>query len=138
MGIGKAVEQSGLAELASGHLLNLAHSMNVGNYGTLFLVFAMTSIAAQLMTNFGAAVIMFPIVIGAAHGLDVSPYPFVFTMMTAAGCNFITPITYQTNLMVHGPGGYHFTDFQRLGIPLTLLVALIAVIVAPIVFPFTP
>ena len=138
MGIGKAVEQSGLAELASGHLLNLAHSMNVGNYGTLFLVFAMTSIAAQLMTNFGAAVIMFPIVIGAAHGLDVSPYPFVFTMMTAAGCNFITPITYQTNLMVYGPGGYHFTDFQRLGIPLTLLVALIAVIVAPIVFPFTP
>jgi len=138
MGIGKAVEQSGLAGLASGHLLNLANSMNVGNYGTLFLIFAMTSIAAQLMTNFGAAVIMFPIVMGAAHGLDVSPYPFVFTMMAAAGCNFMTPITYQTNLMVYGPGGYHFTDFQRLGIPLTLLVALIAVIVAPIVFPFTP
>ena len=112
--------------------------MNVGHYGTLFLVFAMTSIAAQLMTNFGAAVIMFPIVIGAAHGLEASPYPFVFTMMAAAGCNFMTPITYQTNLMVYGPGGYHFTDFQRLGIPLTLLVALIAVIVAPIVFPFTP
>ena len=138
MGIGKAVEQSGLAELASGHLLNLANTLNVGNYGTLLLVFAMTSIAAQLMTNFGAAVIMFPIVISAAHGLDVSPYPFVFTMMAAAGCNFMTPITYQTNLMVYGPGGYHFTDFQRLGIPLTLLVALIAVIVAPMVFPFTP
>ncbi len=138
MGIGKAVEQSGLAELASGHLLNIANTMNAGNYGTLFLVFAMTSIAAQLMTNFGAAVIMFPIVISAAHGLDVSPYPFIFTMMAAAGCNFLTPITYQTNLMVYGPGGYHFTDFQRLGIPLTLLVALIAVIVSPIVFPFTP
>ena len=138
MGIGKAVEKSGLAELASGQLLSFANSINVGHYGTLFLVFAMTSIAAQLMTNFGAAVIMFPIVIGAAHGLDASPYPFVFTMMAAAGCNFMTPITYQTNLMVYGPGGYHFTDFQRLGIPLTLLVALIAVIVAPIVFPFTP
>ncbi len=138
MGIGNAVESSGLAEICSGYLLNIAQSFNIGNYGTLFLVFLMTSIAAQLMTNFGAAVIMFPIVIGAAEGIGVSPYPFVFTMMAAAGCNFITPITYQTNLMVYGPGGYRFMDFPRLGIPLTLLVAIFATIIAPQVFPFMP
>jgi hypothetical protein len=138
MGIGTAVGQSGLAESASGALLEFTNSLGVGNYGTLFAVFLLTSIAAQLMTNFGAAVIMFPIVIGAAQMLGVSPYPFVFTMMAAAGCNFLTPFTYQTNLMVYGPGGYTFTDFPRLGVPLTLLVAMIATTIAPLVFPFVP
>ena len=136
MGIGNAVEQSGLAAYVSQGVLDFTQAMNIGNHGTLFVVFLLTSIAAQLMTNYGAAVIMFPIVIGAAHGLDVSPYPFVFTMMAAAGCNFMTPVTYQTNLMVYGPGGYSFLDFPKLGIPLTLLVALLAVIIAPIAFPF--
>ncbi len=138
MGIGQAVDQSGLAITASTALLDFTHSLNVGNYGTLFAVFILTSIAAQLMTNFGAAVIMFPIVIGAAEGLGVSPYPFVFTMMAAAGCNFLTPVMYPTNLMVYGPGGYKFIDFPRLGLPLTLLVAFVATTIAPIVFPFTP
>ncbi|MDP7006364.1 MAG: SLC13 family permease [Phycisphaerales bacterium] len=138
MGIGKAVEVSGLATTTSQALLDFAQNLHIGNYGSLFLVFLMTSIAAQLMTNFGAAVIMFPIVIGAAEGVGVSPYPFVFTMMAAAGCNFITPVTYQTNLMVYGPGGYKFMDFPKLGVPLTLLVAIIATLIAPQVFPFMP
>jgi di/tricarboxylate transporter len=90
------------------------------------------------MTNFAAAVIMFPIAMGAAAGMDASPYPFLFTMMVAAGCNFLTPITYQTNLMVYGPGGYKFLDYTRLGLPLTALAAIIAVVLAPIVFPFVP
>ena len=138
MGIGQAVDKSGLALSASTALLEFTNSLNVGNYGTLFAIFILTSVAAQLMTNFGAAVIMFPIVIGAAEGLGVSPYPFVFTMMAAAGCNFLTPVTYQTNLMVYGPGGYKFVDFPRLGVPLTLLVAIIAITIAPLVFPFIP
>jgi di/tricarboxylate transporter len=138
MGIGNAVQASGLAEVASTGLLDFANSIHIGNYGTLFLVFIMTSVAAQLMTNFGAAVIMFPVVISAAEGLGVSPYPFVFTMMAAAGCNFLTPITYQTNLMVYGPGGYTFMDFPKLGLPLTILVAIIATSIATLVFPFVP
>jgi di/tricarboxylate transporter len=138
MGIGKAVEKSGLAEVVSSGLLDFANNINLGDYGSLFLVFLMTSVAAQLMTNFGAAVIMFPIVISAAENLGLSPYPFVFTMMAAAGCNFMTPVTYQTNLMVYGPGGYKFTDFSKLGIPLTILVGIIATLIAPQVFPFLP
>lgn len=138
MGIGKAVQVSGLAETVSGSLLTFAENMHVGNYGTLFLVFLMTSIAAQIMTNFGAAVIMFPIVMGAAQGIGVSPYPFVFTMMAAAGCNFLTPVSYQTNLMIYGPGGYTFMDFPRIGLPLTILVGVLATVIAPQVFPFIP
>jgi di/tricarboxylate transporter len=138
MGIGNAVESSGLARISSTWLLDFAQTIHLGNYGSLLLVFLMTSIAAQLMTNFGAAVIMFPIVMGAAEGLGVSPYPFVFTMMAAAGCNFLTPVTYQTNLMVYGPGGYKFMDFPKLGLPLTLLVAILATLIAPQVFPFFP
>jgi di/tricarboxylate transporter len=138
MGIGKAVEVSGLAVTCSSTLLDFAQSANIGNYGTLFLVFVMTSISAQLMTNFGAAVIMFPIVMSSAQCLGVSPYPFVFTMMAAAGCNFMTPVTYQTNLMVYGPGGYTFMDFPKLGVPLTLLVAILATLIAPQIFPFMP
>ena len=138
MGIGQAVDQSGLAITASSALLDFTSSIGVGNYGTLFAIFILTSTAAQLMTNFGAAVIMFPIVIGASQGLGVSPYPFVFTMMAAAGYNFITPLTYPTNLMVYGPGGYSFMDFPKLGVPLTLLVAIIATTIAPVVFPFIP
>jgi di/tricarboxylate transporter len=138
MGIGQAVEQSGLAHVASSSLLDFAHEIQLGNYGSLFLIFVMTSIAAQLMTNYGASVIMFPIVIGAAQGLGVSPYPFIFTMMAAAGCNFMTPVTYQTNLMVYGPGGYTFMDFPKLGLPLTILVAILATLIAPQVFPFVP
>ena len=138
MGIGQAVEQSGLAHVASSSLLDFAHEIQLGNYGSLFLIFVMTSIAAQLMTNYGASVIMFPIVIVAAQGLGVSPYPFIFTMMAAAGCNFMTPVTYQTNLMVYGPGGYTFMDFPKLGLPLTILVAILATLIAPQVFPFVP
>ena len=138
MGIGQAVEESGLAAYASNSLFDIAQNLHVGNYGMLFLVFIMTSLAAQLMTNYGAAVIMFPIVMSAAEALGVSPYPFVFTMMAAAGCNFLTPITYQTNLMVYGPGGYKFADFPRVGVPLTLLVAILATSIAPQVFPFLP
>ena len=138
MGIGQAVSHSGLAYFASSSLLDFAHEIQLGNYGSLFLIFVMTSVAAQLMTNYGASVIMFPIVIGTAHGLHVSPYPFIFTMMAAAGCNFMTPVTYQTNLMVYGPGGYTFMDFPKLGLPLTILVAILATLIAPQVFPFVP
>ena len=79
--------------------------------------------------------IMFPIIMLVAEQLGVNPLAYVFTLMVA-GCNFSTPIGYQTNLMVYGPGGYRFLDFTKLGIPLTILVMVICAIVAPIVFPF--
>ena len=74
----------------------------------------------------------------AAVEQGVSPMPFVFTLMVAAGSSFISPVAYQTNLMVYGPGGYRFMDFVRIGLPLTILIGIICVVVAPLAYPFTP
>ena len=96
----------------------------------------MAAAFSLFITNNGAAVVMFPIVMTLARDLGVSPLPFVFTLMVAAGSNYISPVTYQTHLMVWGPGGYKFADFARLGAPLTLLLALVCTFVAPLAFPF--
>ena len=105
-------------------------------YVALLLTILMTAILAQFVTNYGSATIMFSIVMPMAQLLELSPYPFVFGLMAGAGCNFLTPIAYQTNLMVYGPGGYRFTDFFRLGLPLLVLVTLCAVVMIPIFFSF--
>jgi di/tricarboxylate transporter len=97
----------------------------------------MTAILAQFVTNYGAATIMFSIVMPVAELLELSPYPFVFGLMAGAGCNFLTPIAYQTNLMVYGPGGYRFTDFIRLGLPLLVIVISCALLMIPLFFPFS-
>jgi di/tricarboxylate transporter len=101
----------------------------------LVLLFVLTNALAQLITPYAASVLMFPIAMLAAEQLGVNPLAYVFTLMVA-GCNFSTPIGYQTNLMVYAPGGYRFLDYTRLGLPLTALVLLICTIVAPLVFPF--
>jgi di/tricarboxylate transporter len=87
-------------------------------------------------TNFGAAVIVFPIAISTAIAVDASPVPFVLGVMAGAGSNFLTPFGYQTNLMVYGPGRYRFLDFPRLGLPLLLIVITSATVMIPLVFPF--
>ena len=102
----------------------------------IFATIIVTALLAQLVTNFAAATIMFAVAMSSAELLGVRPEPFVFGLMAGAGCNFLTPLSYQTNLMVYGPGGYRFTDFARLGAPLLLLVSLIATIVIPLFFSF--
>jgi di/tricarboxylate transporter len=80
---------------------------------------------------------MFPIALALAGNLDVSFMPFAVTLMVGASCSFISPMGYQTNLMVYGPGGYRFVDYVRMGVSLSLsvLVGVVTVILAPIVFP---
>ena len=83
-----------------------------------------TAISCQMITNNGAAVLMFPIAMETARGLGVggatgvNPEAFVFCLMVAAGSSFMSPVAYQTNLMIYGPGGYRFLDYARLGAPL--------------------
>ncbi|HUY91224.1 MAG TPA: SLC13 family permease, partial [Pirellulales bacterium] len=74
--------------------------------------------------------------IATAGRLEVSAMPFVISVMMAASAGFATPIGYQTNLMVYGPGGYRFTDYLRVGVPLDLLIGVITVILAPLIWPF--
>ncbi len=102
----------------------------------LALVYVLTVAFTEMITNNAAAVLMFPIAVAVADALGVSFMPFVVVIMFAASASFMTPLGYQTNLMVLGPGGYKFTDYVRLGAPLTLLVGSTAVALVPLVWPF--
>jgi di/tricarboxylate transporter len=131
-GLGTALEVTGVAAAVAGGLLTLAGS-------DLWLLLACTYLATTLLTevvtNNATAVLMFPIVMAATEAAGANPMPFVITIMMGASASFATPIGYQTNLMVYGPGGYRFGDFLRFGAPLNLLCGVVTVLVAPLVWP---
>ena len=136
LGLGAAVTSSGLADVAADAFLNFTAMFGDSPRVVLFASVIVTALMAQLLTNYASATIMFSVAMSAAETLGVRPEPFVFGIMAGAGCNFLSPLSYQTNLMVYGPGGYRFTDYMRLGAPLLLLVSICATIAYPIVFPF--
>jgi di/tricarboxylate transporter len=132
-GIGAALEKTGAASLIAGGLIGLAG----GNpWLTLALVFLATALLTSLATNNVAAVLVFPIALQAAEAMGAAPEPFLITLMVAASASFATPIGYQTNLMVFNVGGYRFSDFLRIGLPLTLLVGIVTVGIVPLVWGF--
>ncbi len=94
----------------------------------LFGIFLITNLLASIITNIGAVAIIFPIALSLAQQLDANPKPFVLLVAFAAAASFITPIGYQTNLMVYGPGGYKFKDYMRIGAPLSILFMVVAVL----------
>lgn len=102
----------------------------------LVLVYLMTIIFTELITNNAAAVLMFPIAVAVSEQLGVSVLPFAVAVMFAASASFLTPLGYQTNLMVYGPGGYKLTDYLKAGFPMTVLTSATAILVIPMVFPF--
>ncbi len=133
IGLGQALQSTGAAEAIAHSWLNFAG----GNpWLALTAVYAITSIFTGFVTNNAAAVLIFPIAQATAESLGVSFMPFVFAIMMAASASFATPIGYQTNLMVYGPGGYRFTDYVRIGLPLNILLGLAAVSIIPIFWPF--
>jgi di/tricarboxylate transporter len=105
-------------------------------YMALTVVFIGCIIMDTMITNVASAVFMFPIAMAMAGSLGVNGMPFTITVMVGASCSFISPMGYQTNLMVYGPGGYKFTDFVKIGIPLSVVVGIITIILAPMVWPF--
>jgi di/tricarboxylate transporter len=132
-GIGTALHNTGAAEHIAIWLIDFAG----GNpSASLALLFAVTALLSAIATNNAAAVIMFPIALTTANNLDVSILPYVITLMVAASSSFSTPIGYQTNLMVFGVGGYHFSDYLKLGLPLTLLVGITTILIVPQVWHF--
>ncbi len=133
LAMGAAVKNTGLANLLAEGLLALCHGAPTGV--VVFAVFVLTAAFAQLITSNGSAVLMFPVAMAAAQATGVGPQAMLFTLMIAAGSTFVSPVAYQTNLMVYGPGGYHFVDFVRIGLPLTLLLGLICAVLAPLVYP---
>ncbi len=132
-GLGTALQVTGAAAVIAQQVIALAAG---DPWVTLLFIFIITAVFTALITNNAAAVLMFPIVLQAAETLDVNPLPFVFTLMVAASASFATPIGYQTNLMVYGPGGYRFSDYFKMGIPITVMKGVITVIIAPMVWQF--
>ena len=133
LGLGAAIEGSGAAQLLAGAVLGAAGS---DPYRTLIAVYLVTWLLTEILTNNAAVALMFPIAISAAQQLDANLMPFIMMLMIAGSASFATPIGYQTNLMVYGPGGYHFTDYTRIGLPMSLLIGATALLVAPLVWPF--
>lgn len=135
MGLEAAVTHSGLSA-SIGAVLGSIGGESL--YISLAVVFLGCILMDALVTNVASAVFMFPIAMTIAKGLDVSFMPFVITVMVGASCSFISPVSYQTNLMVYGPGKYSFADFARVGIPLSIVVGLVTVFLTPVFFPFYP
>ena len=119
-GIGAAIETSGLAALVAGWIVQPA--MVIGPVAVLAAIVLATLALTELITNNAAAALIFPIATAAATQAGLDPRPFAIAVALAASAAFLTPIGYQTNMMVYGPGGYRFGDFARLGFPLTILV----------------
>ena len=100
------------------------------------IIYGVTNLLTEAITNNAAAALIFPIALALSQDLNVNFLPFAIAIMIAASASFSTPIGYQTNLMVYGPGGYKFTDFMRVGIPLNILFCAITVMLTPLFYPF--
>ncbi|MFH7244825.1 MAG: SLC13 family permease [Spirulina sp.] len=133
LGLGKALEISGAASTLANGVLGVAGD---NPWLALALVYGITTLLTEVITNNAAAAVVFPIAFALSQSLGVSFIPFVVAIMIGASASFSTPIGYQTNLMVYGPGGYRFSDFLRVGIPFNLLFWAMTVIIAPRVYPF--
>ncbi len=134
-GLARAIEKTGLAEMVAHSTIAAA-----GNnpYVVLAALYLVTMLFTELMSNNAAAVLTFPIAWQTASDLGVNPMPFVMAVTVAASCGFATPMGYQTNLMIYGPGGYKFSDYMRFGGPLNLLVMAVTVALAPLIWSFWP
>ncbi len=133
LAIGAALEASGavslIVEAVSPYLMGLPPWLIV------WAIYLLTSVLTELVSNNAVAVVVTPIAIGLGAALGVDPRPLVVAVMVAASASFATPIGYQTNMMVYGPGGYRFTDFLKIGIPLNLSVGIVASLVIPLIWP---
>lgn len=133
-GLGTALENSGVAGTVA-HLLVTGTSA-LGPTAALAAIYFGTMVLNELISNNAAAVLAFPFGIEAAEQLGVGPYPFVIAVALAASNAYATPIGYQTHMMVYGPGGYRFTDFLRVGVPLNLICWAVAMVAIPFWWPW--
>ena len=133
MGLESAVTATGLSELIAGGLGLIGGGKPLI---ALIAIFVGCIVMDTLITNVASAAFMFPIALVLAANMDVSFMPFAVTLMVGASCSFISPMGYQTNLMVYGPGRYTFIDYVKIGVPLTIVVGIITILLVPVVFPF--
>jgi len=131
-GIAIGIQKSGAAEVLAARIIDFAAPF--GSVGVLVALYAITAILAGLVTTKASAALMFPIAATAAEAQGIGLLPISYMTMIAAATAFSTPIGFQTNLMVYGPGGYKYTDFLRLGLPLQVLVGISTVTIIALVW----
>ena len=136
LAIGAALEHSGAVVLIAG---GLAHYLAIlPGFLIVWAIYLLTSVLTEMVSNNAVAVVITPLAIGIAAQLGMDPRPLVVAVMVAASASFATPIGYQTNMLVYGPGGYKFTDFLKVGIPLNLSIGVLASLCIPWFWPLYP
>ncbi len=133
LAIGAALEATGAIGLIVGAIAPFL--TDLPPWAIVWAVYLLTSILTELVSNNAVAVVVTPIAIGLAHSIGVDPRPLVIAVMVAASAAFSTPIGYQTNMLVYGPGGYKFSDFLKVGVPLNLSTGIIASLLIPLLWP---
>ena len=133
LALGRAMETTGTAGLIVREMIVVIAGL--GPVAILSAVYLITSILTEVLSNNATAILLTPIAIGLAQQLGVDPRPFVVAVMFAASASFATPIGYQTNTFVYGAGGYRFADFLRIGVPLNILMWIMATLVIPLFWP---
>ena len=133
--ISSAMEESGLAALIASFIQDVSGSL--GAWGALALLYIVTLVITELITNNAAAALAFPLALETAAKFGVDPMPFFIAICIAASAGFATPIGYQTNLIVQGAGNYKFTDFLKIGLPMDFIVMVISIGLIPLIWPFT-
>lgn len=134
--VGGALETTGTADLIAAGAADLAGDL--GPHGILAIVLAATMVLTPLLNNAATVVIMAPIAISIARFVDSSADPFLMAVAIGASCDFLTPFGHQNNTIILGPGGYRFTDYWRMGLPLELIIVAASLAVLPVVWPFSP
>ena len=137
--IGIVIQKSGTAEWLATAMNNVVEQFDPALRPVVMvsLIYLMTMILTEMASNAATAIIMTPIAISAAMQIGLDPKPFIFSVCFAASASFITPIGYQTNLMVYGPGGYKFSDYVKVGLPLAIFLWIMATFLIPVLWPFT-
>lgn len=134
LGIGRAMELTGGAEMIAGHVVSLMKDM--GPVAILAGIYLLASLLTEVVTNNAVAILLTPVVVSIAASMGVDARPFIVAIMFGASASFLTPIGYQTNTYVYGAGGYRFSDFIRIGLPLNLLLWTAATLLIPKFWPF--
>ncbi len=133
LGLAKAIDESHAAEFLANGIIAL---VGQNPTGLLIVIYLLAVVFTEMITNNAVAVTLLPIAIRVAQAAEVSPRPFVMAIALAASLSFVTPIGYQTNLMVMGPGGYRAADYLRVGLPIAFTVAVGALLLIPSIWPF--
>jgi di/tricarboxylate transporter len=134
LALGTAMQKTGIAAFLGEGLTFVSHAF--GPTIALSMLYVLTAVLTQFVSNIASAALLVPVALDAAELLAVRPEPFLIAVTFAASAAFATPVGYQTNLMVFGPGGYRFADFARVGLPLSVLFWLVASFAIPLLWPF--